>query len=57
VAFLNLLNGYKTYFAAAGMLGLGAYQLATGQFAPGLQTLFSALAAFGIRSAIAGMKS
>ncbi len=57
MAFLGVLKGYKTYMAAAGLLVLGVYQVSTGQVISGVQTLFSALAAAGLRSAIAGPKS
>jgi hypothetical protein len=57
VAFLGVLNGYKTYIAAAGLVGLGVFQLSTGQIPLGLQTLFSAMTVAGLRGAIAGLKS
>ena len=57
MAFLGVLNGYKTYIAAAGLLGLGVFQLSTGQIPLGIQTIFSALATAGLRNAISGLKS
>jgi hypothetical protein len=56
VAFLSVLNGYKTYIAAAGLLGLSLFQFSTGQVAPAIQTLLSALAMAGLRSAIGQIK-
>jgi hypothetical protein len=57
VAFLSVLNGYKTYIAAAGLVGLSVFQLSTGQVAPAIQTILSALAMAGLRSAIGQIKS
>lgn len=57
MAFLGILDGYKTYIAAAGLLGLSVFQFSTGQISFGLQTLFAALAAAGLRSAIARTQS
>ena len=57
MAFLNVLDGYKTYIAAAGLVGLSLFQFSTGQIPLGFQTLFSALAAAGLRNAIAKVKS
>ncbi len=51
-----MLKGYKTYIAAAGLLGLAIFQFSTGQVAPGLQSLFAALSAAGLRGAIADLK-
>ncbi len=53
MAFVNLFSGYKTYIAAAGLVGLAVYQASTGDFAQAFQTLMSALVAAGLRSAIA----
>lgn len=49
---LDVLSGYKTYIAAAGLLGLAVYQLSQGDLNGALQNLLAALAAFGLRSAI-----
>ena len=49
---LKKLEGYKTYSAAIGLLGLAVYQFANEQYELGMQSLFAALAAFGLRSAI-----
>ena len=57
MAFLNKLNGYKTYIAAAGLVGLSLFQFSTGQVPQGIQTLLSALATAGLRSAVGQMKS
>lgn len=48
-----MMNGYKTYVAAAGLAGLGLYQLSQGDIQAGIQSIFGALGAFGLRSAIA----
>ncbi len=57
MSFLNALSGYKTYIVAAGLAGLGLFQLSTGQIPLGLQTLLSALATAGLRGAIASTNS
>ena len=49
----NLLSGYKTYIAAAGLFGLAVYQLSQGQYDSATQSVLAALAAAGIRNAIA----
>lgn len=56
MAILNALRGYKTYIAAAGLVGLSIFQFSTGQVPAGVQTLLSALATAGLRNAIAGSK-
>ena len=56
MAFLSILNGYKTYIAAAGLLGLSLFQFSTGQAPLAIQTLLSALATAGLRSAIGQIK-
>ena len=43
----------KTYLAAAGLFGLAIYQTSIGQYEPALQSLMAALAAAGLRNAIA----
>ena len=53
---LEVLSGWRTYFAAAGLLGLALYQLSQGQYDQAMQNLLAALAAFGLRSAIAKSK-
>jgi hypothetical protein len=50
---LNALNGYKTYLAAVGLLGLAIYQASTAQYEQAIQTFLAALTAAGLRSAIA----
>lgn len=50
---LSLVNGYKTYIAAAGLMGLSMYQVSAGQYDQASQTFLAALAAAGLRSAIA----
>lgn len=49
----SILDGYKTYIAAAGLLGLAIYQFSTAQYVPAYQSLMAALAAFGLRAAVA----
>lgn len=51
---MEMLNGYKTYLAAAGLLGLALYQFSQGSMDTALQSLMAALAAFGLRQAING---
>ena len=57
MSFLNALNGYKTYIATAGLVGLAIFQLSTGQVPLGFQTLFTALATAGLRGAIGSTNS
>jgi hypothetical protein len=52
VNILTVLQGYKTYIAAAGLVGLAIYQFSTGQLQEGVQTLLGAAAAAGLHSAI-----
>jgi hypothetical protein len=47
------LEGFKTYIAAAGMVGLAVYQFSQGEYAAAWTSLMAALGAVGIRSAIA----
>jgi hypothetical protein len=49
---LLTLDGYKTYLAAAGLLGLAVYQFSQGQVEAALQSLLAAAAAFGLRQAV-----
>lgn len=53
MALLDLVSGYKTYLAAAGLAGLATYQLSQGQLEPALQSFLAALTAAGLRHAIA----
>lgn len=48
-----MLSGWKTYLAAGGLLGLALWQLSQGDFEAASQSFLAALAAFGLRSAIA----
>jgi hypothetical protein len=57
VAILNLLNGYKTYIAALGLVGLAVYQVSQGEYDQAVQSFLGALAAAGLRSAIAKSNS
>lgn len=47
-----MLTGYKTYIAAAGLLGLALYRLSVGEYDMAVQALMQALMAAGLRSAI-----
>ena len=49
----NVAKGYKTYIAALGLLGLAIYQASTNDYTEAFQSLMAALAAAGLRSAIA----
>lgn len=49
---MNFLAGYRTYIAAAGLLGLALYQLSQGDATTAFQSLMAALAAFGLRAAL-----
>jgi hypothetical protein len=51
---MEMLNGYKTYLAAAGLLGLALYQFSEGHVDLAFQSLMGALVAFGLRQAING---
>lgn len=48
-----MMTGWKTYLAAAGLVGLALYQLSQGDYAAAAQSLMAALAAAGLRHAIA----
>lgn len=48
-----MLDGYKTYLAAAGLFGLALYQVSVGEYTGALETFFAALAVFGVRHAMA----
>jgi hypothetical protein len=52
IPVLSLLTGYRTYLAAAGLLGLAVFQVSQSQFEPAWQSLMAALAAFGLRQAM-----
>jgi hypothetical protein len=49
----SFLDGWKTYIAAAGLFGLALYQFSQGDFATAIQSLMAALAAVGVKHAIA----
>lgn len=53
VAFVGKTDGWKTYLAAIGLVGLAVYQLSQGQVEAAVQSLLGALAAFGIRRSVA----
>ena len=46
------LDGYKTYLAGAGLIGLAVYQFSQGDYPAAWASLMAGLAAFGIRRAI-----
>ena len=50
--WLNFVNGYKTYLAAAGLVVLSIYQASTGNLEQASQTFLSATAAAGLRHAV-----
>lgn len=49
----TLGSGYKTYLAAAGLFGLALYDASVGQYEQAVQQFLAALAAAGLRHAIA----
>ena len=49
---MDILPGWKTYLAAAGLFGLAVYQFSQGDLGAAWQSLMAALAAFGLRTAI-----
>jgi hypothetical protein len=53
MSILNALSGYKTYLAAAGLVGLAVFQVSTGQYEQAVQSALAALTAVGLRHAIA----
>jgi high-affinity Fe2+/Pb2+ permease len=48
-----MLNGWKTYLAAAGLFGLAVYQLSMADYNAAWTSLMAALATFGVRNAMA----
>lgn len=52
MALLGVLSGYKTYVAAAGLIGLAVYQLSNGEATNAINSLLAALTAAGLRHAI-----
>ena len=50
---MTFLQGYKTYVAAAGFIGLAVYQWSNGDLTGAWQSVLAALTAFGLRQAIA----
>lgn len=48
-----MLNGWKTYIAAVGLLGLAVWNFSQADYQTGMTNFLAALAAFGIRSAMA----
>ncbi len=51
--FTKILAGYKTYAAAIGLAALAVYQFTQKDYQTAAQSLLAALAAAGLRSAIA----
>lgn len=47
-----MFSGYRTYIAAAGLVGLGLYQLSQGQLDAAVQSFAQALGLFGLRAAV-----
>jgi hypothetical protein len=45
----KFLEGYRTYLAAAGLLGLALYLLTQGSYEAAAQNFFTALVALGLR--------
>lgn len=52
-AIKSWLDGKKTILAAVGLVGLAVYQASIGSYDLAVQSALAALAAFGLRSAIA----
>jgi len=52
VNLITRLQGYKTYLAVAGLIGLAIYQASVGQYEQAIQTAIAAAAAAGLRNAI-----
>lgn len=52
MGLLTVISGYKTYIAAAGLLGLALYQATTGDMTNAAQSVLAALAAAGLRHAV-----
>lgn len=49
---LKWLDGWKTYTAAAGLVGLAVWQFSQGQYEQAAQSFLAGLAAFGVRHAM-----
>lgn len=50
---LGVLDSYKTYLAAAGLVALALFQVHAGRFEPAVQSALSALVAIGLRNELA----
>src|ERR1700730_2091913 len=50
---LNFVDGKKTYLSGAGLLGLAVYQATQKEYITAWASLMAALAAFGVRHALA----
>ena len=57
MAILKLVDGYKTYIAATGLIGLALYQVSMGQYDQAIQSFMAGLAAAGLRSAITNARA
>jgi hypothetical protein len=49
-AILSFLEGYKTYIAVLGLLGLAVFQVSTGDLVHAVQSFLAALAAAGLHA-------
>lgn len=50
-----MLNGYTTYSAALGLLGLAIYKWTEQDYAGAVEAFLGALAAFGLRRAVSSV--
>jgi hypothetical protein len=57
MAILAFLSGYKTYLSAIGLVGLAVYQFSQGDLTTAIQSSLAAVAASGLRHAIAKLPS
>lgn len=49
---LSFLDGYKTYIAGVGLIGLALYQFSQGDYAKAAESALAGLAALGLRNAV-----
>ncbi len=54
---LTIAAGWRTYLAAAGLLGYALYQVSNADYPGAWTSLMAALAAFGLRQAVSGVQS
>lgn len=50
---MNILQGWRTYIAAAGLFGLAVYNFSQGDYPTAWTNLMAAIATFGVRNAMA----